>query len=82
MQHNPSKNRSPGKDMLGQTDIQFEIAQHPRRNESRNQDCRHHGRDYDVEQVVAGVERRDGDHQRDQRIDNSRPGYVVIEVFA
>ncbi len=67
--------------MLGQADIEFQVAQHPRGNDSGDQDRAQHGRDDNVEQIISGIERGDADHHRDQHVNDARAGDVVIERF-
>ena len=65
--------------MLGQADIEFQIAQHPRGNDAGDQDRAQHGRDDNVEQIIPGIERGDADHHRDQHVNDSGARDVVIE---
>ena len=62
--------------------IQFQIAQHDGRRETGNQNRGQHRRQYDVEQVVAGVQSGDSDHQHDGHVHDSDSGNVEVESIA
>ena len=82
VQDDASGDGASGEDVLGQADIEFKPAQHPGRDDSGDQDRRQHGRDHDVEKIVAGVEGGNGDHDGDQHVDDAGAGDVVVEGFA
>ena len=80
-QHNASRHRATRKHMFRQADIEFQPAQHHRRNYSGNQNRRQHSRDHNVEQIISRVERGDPDHQRDQHIHDAGAVDFIVKRF-
>ncbi len=72
----------PAKTCSGRRISSSRLRSTHRRDVSRNKNCRQHRRNHDVEQIIAGIQRRNGNHKGDQRVDDSCAGDVVIEVFS
>ena len=68
--------------MFRDVDFQFQVPQYYGRNVSGYQDRGEHGRHYDVKQIVPCIQRRDGNDQRDQYVNNSGASDLVIEGLA
>ena len=78
VQHDAPHDRLPRKYVLRHTNIQFQIPQNRSRRDPGDQDRSQLGCDHDVQQVVASVQGRDADHERQQNIDHPHTGNVVV----
>ena len=79
VQKDASENRFAGKHVLGQPDVEFEIAQNQSRDDAGHDHGREHRSDDNVEQIVAGVQGGDADQQCGNRIDDPRACNFVID---
>ena len=61
--------------------VEFEITQHHGRNVPGHQDGREHGRNYDVQEIIASIQRGNGNHEGDQRIHDAGASDVIVELF-
>ena len=82
IEHDAAHHGASSENVLGQADVEFEIAQYPGRDDPGYKNRREHGRDHDVEKIVAGVQGSNADHESDENVDDASAGNVVIERLA
>src|SRR6266852_1528851 len=81
-QEQTRQHRTPGKNVLGQVDIERETTEHQRGGDAGNQNGRKQRGDDNVQQIVAGVEGGDSDQDADQNVDQAGACDVVVHGFA